>query len=187
MIGEAAMIRKAESRDIQEIIEIVLETIPIMREEGSDQWDDTYPLRKDFEQDFQNGSLFVFEHNQEIVGSITVDQTQPKEYETVTWTRNEWAYVFHRLVVKPGARKLGIASQLIDYAEEHALLNGVKCMRIDTYSLNEKAQQLFLKKGYKKIGIMEFHGKEFPFYCFDKELGVNDRRNPADLQGIEIS
>ena len=106
-----------------------------MREEGSDQWDHTYPLRKDFEQDFQNGSLFVFEHNQEIVGSITVDQTQPKEYEAVTWTQNEQAYVFHRLVVKPGARKLGIASQLIDFAEEYALLNGVKYMRIDTYSL----------------------------------------------------
>ena len=181
------MIRKAELRDIQEIMEIVSETIPIMKVEGSDQWDDMYPLRKDFEQDLQNGSLFVFEHNQEIVGSITVDQTQPKEYETITWTRNERAFVFHRLAVKPGVRKLGIASQLIDFAEKYALLNGVKYMRIDTYSLNQKAQQLFLKKGYKKTGVMEFHGKKFPFYCFDKELGVNDRRNPADLQEIERS
>jgi GNAT superfamily N-acetyltransferase len=185
VIGEVDMIRKAESRDIQEIIEIVLGTIPIMREEGSDQWDDTYPLRKDFERDLQNGSLFVFEHNQEVIGSIAVDQIQPKEYKTITWSRNEPAYVFHRLAVKPGARKLGVASQLIDFAEKYALLNGVKYMRIDTYSVNQKAQQLFLKKGYKKIGVMEFYGKAFPFYCFDKELSVNDRQKPADLQGIE--
>ena len=181
------MIREAKSRDIQEIIDIVMETIPIMREEGSDQWDETYPLRKDFEQDLQNGNLFVFEHNQEVVGSITVDQNQAKQYETMTWTRNERAYVFHRLAVKPGVRKLGIASQLIDFAEKHALLNGVKYMRIDTYCLNQKAQQLFQKKGYKKIGVMSFHGKEFPFCCFDKELSVEDRQKPADLQEIERS
>jgi ribosomal protein S18 acetylase RimI-like enzyme len=169
-VREIDMIRKAELKDIHTIIEVVFDTVKIMKEEGNDQWDDSYPQKENFVEDLDNNSLYVYEHNQEVVGSITIDQNQPIEYKPLNWSKNEPAYVFHRLVVKLDVRHLGIASQLIDFAEKQALLNDVKYMRIDTYSLNEKAVQLFNKKGYIKIGEMAFHGKEFPFYCFDKEL-----------------
>jgi hypothetical protein len=38
-------------------------------------------------------------------------------------------------------------------------------VKIVTYSLNKKAQNLFEKSGNIKSGEMEFQGKLQPFYC----------------------
>ena len=80
------------------------------------------------------------------------------------------AYTFHRLVVNPHVRGKGVALKLIAYAEEVAINNQVPYMKIDTDSLNKKAQKLFGKSGYKKVGEMEFQGKTHPFYCYEKIL-----------------
>ncbi|WP_150916032.1 GNAT family N-acetyltransferase [Robertmurraya sp. DFI.2.37] len=164
------MIRKGKSEDLYTLMEIVKETVKIMEEEENDQWNETYPNMEIFAADVQNSSLFVMEENGEIIGSITVDRNEPVEYGQISWRYFGPAYTFHRLVVNPFARKNGAASNLIRYAEKVAIENGIPYLRIDTYSLNVKAQRLFTKLGYQKAGEMSFHGKKLPFYCYEKRL-----------------
>ncbi|WP_249310167.1 GNAT family N-acetyltransferase [Bacillus sp. FJAT-49736] len=164
------MIRKGRETDIPSIVKMVQETVEIMKEENIDQWDDTYPTAKIFEADILNESLFVLEEDGKVIGSITVDQNEPMEYKPVPWRKDENAFVFHRLVVSPHIRGKGHAAKLINYAEQYALKHGVPYMRIDTYSLNKKAQNLFEKQGYKKVGEMPYHGKSNPYFCYDKML-----------------
>lgn len=164
------MIRRGQKKDIATILEMVSDTIEIMKEEHNDQWDEVYPTEVVFEKDVQNGSLYVLEEEGRVVGSITVDQNEPVEYERILWEKKGPAYTFHRLVVNPHERGKGVAQKLIAYAEEVAIHNQVPYMKIDTYSLNKKAQNLFGKSGYKKAGEMEFQGKTHPFYCYEKIL-----------------
>jgi ribosomal protein S18 acetylase RimI-like enzyme len=166
------MIRKGNKQDLQWIMKMVSKTIHIMKEEMNDQWDETYPTLSIFEQDIRAESLFVLEEDGNVIGSITIDQNVPIEYknESILWRYPGQAYTFHRLVVDPNSRGRGIASKLISNAEKMALQYQIRYIKIDTYSLNTKAQALFVREGFLKVGKMAFQGKELPFYCYDKIL-----------------
>lgn len=164
------MIRQGKTEDLETIMKMVNETIKIMQEEGIDQWDESYPTLDIFETDKQAKSLFVMEEEGQIKGSISIDKNLPEEYVPIPWSTEGLAYTFHRLVVNPFSRGNGVASQLIQFAEILAMKNGATALKIDTYSLNKKAQNLFIKNGFRKVGEMSFHGKANPFYCYEKLL-----------------
>ncbi|MGG0719719.1 GNAT family N-acetyltransferase [Robertmurraya massiliosenegalensis] len=164
------MIRQGKIEDIDSLMMIVKDTVTIMEEEKNDQWNDTYPNVEIFTEDVENAALYVMEANGNLIGSITVDRNEPLEYKGIPWIYEGPAYTFHRLVVDPKERGIGIASQLIQHAESIAIEKGVPYLRIDTYSLNLKAQRLFTKLGYRRAGEMSFHGRQFPFYCYEKKL-----------------
>ncbi|TYS01707.1 GNAT family N-acetyltransferase [Rossellomorea vietnamensis] len=157
--------------DIKDIMKMVRKTVAIMKSEDIDQWTDEYPLAADFNKDVENGSLYVaVDQENKAAGSITIDQSEPGEYKTSPWRKEGPAYLFHRLVVDPDVRGKGIASLLIKQTEEVAKANSVYYIRTDTYSLNKKAQSLFKKNGYTKMGKIQFMGKDKPFYTYDKIL-----------------
>ncbi|KQL53960.1 GNAT family acetyltransferase [Heyndrickxia shackletonii] len=164
------MMRKGKMEDVPAIMKMVRETVEIMREEHNDQWDEAYPTATIFETDVQNGTLFVLEDEGNVIGSITVDQNQPVEYKLIPWRKEGSSFIFHRLVVNPHSRGKGEATKLIKFAEQYAIDNQIPYMRIDTYSLNKKAQKLFEKNGYIKVGEMPYHGKTRPYFCYDKFL-----------------
>jgi GNAT superfamily N-acetyltransferase len=168
--GRKKMIRKGKIEDIESIMKMVHGTVQIMREEKNDQWDEIYPVSEHFESDWKEESLFVMEENGEILGSITIDQHTPDQYNTpaILWRSERSCFTFHRLVVDPFTRGKGVASKLISHAEEIARQNGISYMKTDTYSLNKKAQALFEKNGYKRAGKMFLQEKVHPFYCYDK-------------------
>ncbi|WP_059102941.1 GNAT family N-acetyltransferase [Shouchella shacheensis] len=167
------MIRQAASQDLTTITAIASRATRLMNAEGSDQWDETYPTAEHFENDIAQGSLFIKEEAGTILGMIAVDRNLAPEFKDVLWeTADALAATFHRLAVDPKARKSGLASELIGFAESFAIEQGLRSMKIDTYSLNEKAQALFARLDYHKVGEMFYEGRKLPFYCYEKKLTV---------------
>ncbi len=78
--------------------------------------------------------------------------------------------VIHRMAVNANYRQQGVATKLMNFAEELALENNVVYLKTDTYSINTKMNSLFKKCGFNLVGEMSFLGKEKPFYCYDKLL-----------------
>ena len=78
------------------------------------------------------------------------------------WSCIEWQY--------PALRGRGTGSELLQQAETLALSLGLRYLKTDTYALNEKAQQLFLKHGYHFCGEIQFRKMEHQFYCYEKVL-----------------
>ena len=163
-------IRKANQEDIREIMSMIKVTVKLMEKNQNDQWSSEYPHEEDFQTDLHKGDLFVATLQENVVGCITIDQEEPDEYSFVKWRKEGEAYLFHRLAVDPDIRGEGIASKLITFAESLAIKNHVFYMKVDTYSLNQQAQQLFEKLGYEKRGEIYLFGKNEPFYCYDKIL-----------------
>ena len=60
------------------------------------------------------------------------------------------------MAVDPALRGRGTGSELLQQAETLALSLGLRYLKTDTYALNEKAQQLFLKHGYHFCGEIQF-------------------------------
>ena len=72
-----------------------------------------YPTRKDAEKALNAGTLYVYEDDNNIAGSIIVDQIQPAEYAGIAWGKtlgSEEVMVIHLLMVRPSMAGRGIAS-----------------------------------------------------------------------------
>ena len=74
--------------------------------------------------------------------------------------------------INPKYRRQGKAKNLIRYAENLAMDNGIMYLKTDTNSMNIKMYNLFKKCGFRFVGQMEFMGKTDVFYCYDIKLDV---------------
>lgn len=161
---------KANSTDIEEIMEIIEATIEGMKAENNTQWDANYPIAEDFEMDIENGTLYVKKVNGEIAGFICVDRNEPEEYQAIDWTSSKACLVIHRMAVNPVYRRQGIGGELIQFASILANQQGVSYIKTDTYSINIGMNALFKKQGYKYVGKMHAFGREKPFFCYEKQV-----------------
>lgn len=131
-----------------------------------------YPTVKDAEKAVNRGTLYVYEENNNIAGSIIADKIPPKEYREIVWKQNcrdDEVMVIHLLIVRPGMAGKGIATALIKYAVELARNNSCKALRLDTGSQNIPAVSLYKKLGFQiaaagsmKVGnVIEHSGHLF--------------------------
>lgn len=164
------MIRLAEAKDLNGIMDIIKDTINEMKEENNIQWDETYPKREDFLKDIENKTLYVNEERHNIRGFICIDKNQPEAYKLLQWQGQDKEFmVIHRMAVGKNYRNQGLGKILFEFAEKIALENNIHFLRSDTYSLNYKMRSLFRKEKFKFIGEADF-GKEKKFYCYEKEI-----------------
>ena len=167
------MIRVATLRDVNSILTIVEEAKAVMQQDNNNQWDEHYPVESHFEEDINKETLYVLEENDEIYAFIVVDQSQSEWYDNLKWPVNrEGAYVIHRLAAS--AEYKGAATKLFDFAVNLALDHDIHVMITDTFALNKRAQGLFEKFGFNKVGEakIDYHpyNKGEPFYAYYKNL-----------------
>ncbi|RYH19769.1 GNAT family N-acetyltransferase [archaeon] len=172
-------IRKASEADMNDIMSIVHEAIPILHATGNYQWDENYPQDIHFRKDIGLEELYVAVHVKSGVlagvGAVTTDQ--PDDFIEAGVDVTELAIVPHRVAVSPKYRGQGIAQKLIQKAEDVAREKKIPLLRIDTNVVNLTMLHIFKKLGYIYLG--EFSFKEKPttygkmrFCCFEKRLSL---------------
>lgn len=167
------MIRLALLSDIPQIMQLVKEVVPVMRASGNLQWDDKYPNPQVFEQDIQDGQLWIAEIDGEIAGVSAITTEQYPEYAQVGLDINEEAIVTHRLAVNPRFQGRGIAAALMQQAEDVAIARNIPLLRVDTNSQNQATQKLFPKVGYEYKGEITLQFRPgLKFVCFEKRLST---------------
>jgi len=164
------MIRKAQIEDLSEILAIIKLVKKKMVEEGNPQWDSDYPGETEYKGDIEKGELFLSGENRIILGFMTINDSFPKEYGELPWTTSLPAFTIHRLAVNPTCTNRGVAKEMFKFAETYALEKGKKSIRLDTFSKNIKAQELFKRNNYCFVGEIFMKGKPIPYYCFEKNL-----------------
>jgi ribosomal protein S18 acetylase RimI-like enzyme len=167
--------RKGMEKDLYQLMEIIKDTIQVMSENGNDQWTDEYPSEEHFLSDIKDNTLFVAVNEKDIpVGTVTIDKKAPAAYKEIDWRKDEEAFYIHRIAVDIHVRGQGIASKLLSFSDQFAKEQNIYYLRTDTYSLNEKAQKLFVKNGYVEVGMISaeasYLGKSRPFHAYDKIL-----------------
>lgn len=164
------MLRLAENKDVEPIMEIMRGTLEEMYSYGNNQWDQQYPAREHFIQDIKDNALYVYEGDGVVKAMVCVNTAEPPEYEKVPWRKQEPALVVHRFAVGVPYRKQGIATQVMQFIDAYAKQQGLSYLKADTYSMNQKMQYLLQKYGYCKQGTTQFRNKDKLFYCYDKIL-----------------
>tara|TARA_B100000900_G_C20224472_1_gene571232 strand:- start:82 stop:579 length:498 start_codon:yes stop_codon:yes gene_type:complete len=161
------MIRKANLKDLENLIKLYSSSIKKMISKKISQWDDKYPNREVLEKDILAQSYYVFIDQNEIIGGITIDENIDKAYKNIQW-QNNCFYTIHRLVVKHDSWGIGIGKKLMCFAEDLAKKNNKKSLRLDTYFDNTIANSFYIGLGYKFKGKILLKAHKKFYYCYEK-------------------
>jgi ribosomal protein S18 acetylase RimI-like enzyme len=166
------MIRKANSSDLNTLLEITSSCAKLMESKGIFQWNDSYPSFSAFENDVTNNWLYVNIKEEEIIGCICISNFMDEEYQSVKWlTDNNNNIYIHRLAINPTHQKMGYAQEMMSFAEGFARKNNYDSIRLDTFSKNVRNQHFYQKRDYKKLGSIFFPNQsKDPFYCYELVL-----------------
>lgn len=165
-------IRLATTTDIDALLHITKACAKHMTEKGIFQWNENYPNRNAFENDVQRNELYVLLAASQIVGCVVISTLMDEEYKTVNWLSPDDTNVYiHRLAIHPASQGKGYAQRLMEFAENYAIENKYRSIRLDTFSKNTRNQKFYELRGYKKLGNIYFPKQSvYPFYCYERVL-----------------
>ncbi|WP_288158997.1 N-acetyltransferase [Faecalibaculum rodentium] len=140
------MIRKAETADLDAILNLYDQGRAIMRREGNrHQWTSVYPGPDSARQDLKAGHLYV---NSQLTAVMTYMPGPDPTYQTMvegSWLDESRYAVIHRIVsTEPGQGR-----SLLEY--------GMTCaghLRIDTHSRNHGMKRLLTSLGFRRCGVI---------------------------------
>lgn len=162
-------ITKPIKEDISELMIVTKACAKEMIANGIYQWNEDYPSYEAFEKDIELGQLWVLKEENNIIGSVVISDIIDEEYKVIEWlTPNTKNIYIHRLAIHPNFQGKGLAQKLMDFAEGYAKDNGFMSVRLDTFSVNERNNTFYQKRGYQKLGDVYFPKQsEHPFHCYE--------------------
>ena len=169
-------IRKIREEDVVRVGEIFGSCADVMNENGLYNWTRAYPTAREAAADYAKGTNYGIYEEEKLLGVITLDQSPAPEYAGVEWQVSlEESLCVHRVAIDPPYHSAGAASRLLQFAEDLAREQGLKAMRIDSFSKNQRAVQLYQYLGYELRGDIFYNKKDervrgIPFHCLEKVL-----------------
>lgn len=151
------MVRKATKKDTPAIAILYDKVIDYQKANGEYMsWiKGIYPTEQTAIDACSLDTLYVFEEDGNIKGSVILDCDQPSEYESILWktkSANKKALVIHTLCVDPDYMGMGIASEMLSYSKELAKTFDCASIRLATNSKNVIAISLYEKNEFSIIG-----------------------------------
>ena len=151
------MIRKATLEDINLIATLYDRVIDYQAANGGYMsWvKNVYPTQKTASDALSLDTLYVYDANGTVAGSVILDCIQPNEYNSLEWqtaqdTRKP--VIIHTLCVDPAYMGMGIATEMLSFAKELAKNLNCSSIRLATNSKNIGAINLYEKNGFTIIG-----------------------------------
>lgn len=136
-----------------------------MQQMNIDQWDEVYPNRISFEEDINQGNLYLYSFDDSPIACAVLNENQDSEYQKVNWAYHaENIAIIHRLMVHPEYWGRGIASNLMSSMENIAVSMGYSIIRLDAFLKNPTAMSLYTR--YRQAGEVTF--RKGQFMCFEK-------------------
>ncbi|MDD9267295.1 GNAT family N-acetyltransferase [Paenibacillus sp. GCM10023248] len=160
-------------KDGSDLLALYRKVTAELNRQGIRQWDWLYPNRFVISGDLKRGNAFGVREGSRIIGAVVVDSRQSARYEGLSWTEEAADQIrcLHRLAVAPDRQGQGVGGNLLRFAEEQARLSGGASIRLDVFSGNPGAAQLYVKAGYRQVGSIRFPLRKEPYACFEKLLG----------------
>ena len=164
--------RKGAECDLERIMELVADAQNWFRGQGVDQWQDGYPTREIILSDIVGGENYIVEHNGVVVATCVISFAGEPTYNEIKgkgWLNGNRYAVVHRIAVADEFRRKGIAKEILHYAEELSVGQGVADIRIDTHRDNVAMRSLLKKLGYTHCGRITLTSGAFR-EAYHKEL-----------------
>lgn len=160
---------KGKKEEINEIFQVFEQAITNMISQGIYQWDNIYPSINDIVSDLEKEHLYVGKIDNSIAAVCVLNSEYDEEYKNGAWENTEDKFmVIHRLCVSPQFQNKGIGRKTMEYIEKSLIMDNIKSIRLDTFSNNPYALNLYKSLGYKIVG--EVNWRKGMFYLMEKNI-----------------
>ena len=147
--------RKGSENDLERVMELVVDAQNWFRGQNIDQWQDGYPTRDIILNDILSRENYIVELNGVAVATFVISFAGEPTYSEIKgkgWLNENRYAVVHRIAVADECRRKGIAREILHYAEELSVEQGIADIRIDTHRDNMAMRSLLKKMGYAHCG-----------------------------------
>ena len=150
--------RRAREEDLPVLLSIAAQAGARLRDAGVDQWQNGYPNEGFFRSDISEGGCWLFLHDGEPAGCVSICRGPEAVYSGLfgTWlTGDETDYgVVHRIAVSDRYVGRGLGGEMLSFAEDMISGQGLVSLRIDTHDENAPMLGLLRKRGYTRCGLL---------------------------------
>lgn len=164
----------ATIEDLNGIDKLYTNCIQSLNKKGIFQWDDRYPNIETYKNSINNKSQYIIMDDDELVGAVILNEIQAEEWDKVSWNyKDEKALIIHALAINTAHQGKGYGQRVLELCHTYGIDNGYKVIRLDAFSENPAAINLYEKNGYKKTGEVTFDTKPEGhqlYFCYDKLL-----------------
>lgn len=162
-------LRLAKDTDLDTVISIIEDARHFLAISGSDQWQHSpYPARSDLAQDIflGFGHLFIVDH--QIAGYVALITGENPYYDKLShgkWLESETGEIIEigRMALLSDYRGRGLSKAFYQSIFTLAFRKNYKDLRLWTHPKNSVQQHLFLREGFKKVGILDFEGERWAY------------------------
>lgn len=161
--------RRATGTDIEEVFRMYKAAITEMERHNIMQWDDIYPDKPTLESDIANKEMYIGCIGNKIASAYVINRQCDDEYKNGNWKYADSSYsVVHRLCVSPEFQNKGVGKRTMEHIEHEALANGSESIRLDCFTLNPFACNMYRRLGYRIAGYATW--RKGVFYLMEKRL-----------------
>lgn len=164
---------RAQQKDLDKINTLYMNCINDLNRKKIFQWDEKYPNKQTFETSISNQQLFIFEEDKMLIGAVILNEIQAEEWQAMPWKSNGSILAIHALAINCMVQSRGYGQKVLDECEIYGIQNGYNVMRLDAFSENIAAINLYEKNLYQRVGEVVFNYKpkgHQRYYCYEKLL-----------------
>ena len=160
------MIQQANDADFrfrparEEDAESVLALYQAVKGRPFTEWNESYPGLSELQLDLSTGNLFVLEHEDGIVGTVSIAPENEMD-ELDCWSSRKNAGEFARVAVHPSYQGQGLAARLVTEILAVMKGRGVENVHISVIPHNLPAQKTYHRLGFVTVGHCELWGHSF--------------------------
>ncbi|MDD2575653.1 MAG: GNAT family protein [Acholeplasmataceae bacterium] len=146
------MIRLGNLNDLDNIMKVITQAQKRMKDASMTQWQNNYPNLEILTQDIKEKALFVYEDNEQIVGTMSVF-SYDSVYDSIKgdWLNNNPYKVIHRIAISDSHINQHLTEEMINFIFSYFLINDI---RIDTHPLNKPMLKSLERQGFLYCGIV---------------------------------
>jgi len=162
----------ADSHDLERIDHLYRACIQYLNTQEIYQWDDQYPNIETYITYIDKRQLYLFEEDESLIGAVIINEVQADEWQMMDWkSRVAKSRMIHALTINPDFQGKGYGQQVLKACETLCMDQGFSAIRLDAFSENPAAINLYEKNGYKKVGTVHFDYKpegHQAYHCYEK-------------------
>jgi hypothetical protein len=166
--------RLAVLEDLDQIMVVIKDAKEFLKKQEIDQWQDGFPDEMTIREDILHHKSYAFVEKEEIIGFMVLNLGEEPSYQTIydgEWKLNNRRYLtIHRTAIRDGFRGKGLSLRMFFLAEQVALQNKMKSIRIDTHRDNQLMQHLCVKYGYEYCGVIHLVRSDVERIAYEKVL-----------------
>ncbi|GAB4049715.1 GNAT family N-acetyltransferase [Catellatospora paridis] len=163
--------------DLDAIFDLYREAQAWLKSKGLGQWQPAgvsqvqhlEQVRGRIERAILAGTCYVARLNNQVVGTLTLDEFADPEF----WApedRPEEALYVHRMIVSRQAAGGDVGKALLDWAAAEAARQGKRWLRLDAWQTNHALHSYYERQGFRHVRTMNY-GHRGSGALFEREVG----------------